>query len=82
MNSHALGDQLRVKCIHVLNKKIGNAARNAITRKRGNMNPHAIAAQAHVAWIRFGVIRTVGELQLETELPGIEIRGRGGIGNV
>jgi hypothetical protein len=71
-----------VKSIYILNEKIDHATRNAIPRKRGNMNPHAIPAQAHVAWIRFGVIRTVGELQLETELPGIEIGGCGGIGNV
>jgi hypothetical protein len=56
-----------VKSIHVLNKKIGDAARNAIPRERRNMNPNAIAAQAHVAWIRFGILRTVGELQLESK---------------
>src|SRR5690348_9933233 len=67
VNFHPLGDQFRVKSIHVLNKKIGDAARNAIPRERRNMNPNAIAAQAHVAWIRFGILRTVGELQLESK---------------
>jgi hypothetical protein len=46
------------------------------------MNPHAIATHAHVAWIRFGVIRPVGVFQAEPESAGIEIRGRNGIGNV
>jgi len=82
VNSHAPAYKFRVKSIYILNEKIDHATRNAIPRKRGNMNPHAIPAQAHVAWIRFGVIRPVGEFQAETESAGIEIRGRSGIGNV
>jgi hypothetical protein len=54
--------------IHVVHEKTRNAARNAVTGKRGDVKPHPIARQPQEARIRLRPVPAMGELPAEAEV--------------
>jgi len=72
----ALGNELGVQGIDGFNDEIGNATGDPITGKRGEVQPHTVAGNPHVAGIAFHAVGPVGKRALKTKLVAIEPRRR------
>lgn len=71
-----------MKTIHVLHDYVDRAARRAVARKRAEVQPNAIAGDAHISWIGLVWAPAMREFQMKAKVAAIKIFGSDSAGDV
>jgi len=79
INPDAFGEEFGVKSVNIVDQKIRHAAGNAVSEKRGEVQPHSVSRDTHVAGIRLRIVSAMGEFAAEAQSVAIKFFRGGGI---
>ena len=82
INPDAFGEEFGVKSVNIVDQKIRHAAGNAVSGKRGEVQPHSVSRDTYVAGIRLRIVSAMGEFAAEAQSVAIKFLRGGGIRNV
>jgi hypothetical protein len=82
VNLDTFGEEFGVKSVNIVDQKIRYAAGNAVSGERGEVQPHSVSRDTHVAGIWLVIVSAMGEFALEAQAVAIKFFRGGGIRNV